>query len=273
MSSFIFNFAGDNNESETSDTKKTIWYESNEVIPKKQIEGWDEMIKYAKIFMCRDVTIGHITNIKLDETLGKDVNFAERCHSDLIPGKYEGGLKLWECTYDLVEYLEEHSEISFDGAKVLDLGCGIGILGIYSLLKGAKVTFQDYNKEIIENVTVPNVLLNTEEEDTEYSIDMCKFYSGDWESFNEKLEDNFDIILTSETIYNVDNYEKLVRLFENRISDNGIVLVAAKTCYFGVGGSVRQFEKAVSDSNLSCEVVWKNDSGIQREILKICKRS
>jgi hypothetical protein len=43
----------------------------------------------------------------------------------------------------------------------------------------------------------------------------CRFFSGDW----KKLEEHFvrqsrhayDIILTSETIYNIDNYQKLVR--------------------------------------------------------------
>lgn len=59
-----------------------------------------------------------------------------------------GGLKIWECTYDLVEYLEENSEVvNFHNLKALDLGCGAGILGIYAFLKGAFVTFQDYVSE------------------------------------------------------------------------------------------------------------------------------
>lgn len=102
---------------------------------------------------------------------------------------------------------------------------------------------------------------------------MCRFYSGDWASFNEKLESHvYDIILTAETIYNVSNYDKLITLFKQRISDNGAIYVAAKTCYFGVGGGVRQFETAVTDAGLVSEVVWKNNSGIQREILKISKK-
>ncbi|KAK2543127.1 hypothetical protein Q9966_002936 [Columba livia] len=28
-------------------------------------------------------------------------------HSDLIPGVYEGGLKIWECTFDLIDYFSE----------------------------------------------------------------------------------------------------------------------------------------------------------------------
>lgn len=59
--------------------------------------------------------------------------------TDIIPGVYEGGFTLWECTLDMLQYLEA---VSFDGMTVCDVGCGMGLLGIKSLLKGAKkVTF------------------------------------------------------------------------------------------------------------------------------------
>ena len=43
---------------------------------------------------------------------------------DLSSGKYEGGCVLWECSVDLISYLET---IEMDsGLRVLDLGCGQG---------------------------------------------------------------------------------------------------------------------------------------------------
>lgn len=36
------------------------------------------------------------------------------------------------------------SDINFLNKKVLDLGCGVGIIGIHCLLNGAEVYFQDY---------------------------------------------------------------------------------------------------------------------------------
>lgn len=81
----------------------------------------------------------------LDErNINSCVLTAESSHSDLLSGVYEGGLKVWECTFDLLNYLEGEG-VCFGGASVLDLGCGAGLLGIFALLKGAtSVVFQDY---------------------------------------------------------------------------------------------------------------------------------
>lgn len=69
-------------------------------------------------------------------------------HSDLLSGKYEGGLKTWECTKDLSTFLMteiiQKSKSKLKGKKILDLGCGSGILGIVCLINEADVTFQDY---------------------------------------------------------------------------------------------------------------------------------
>lgn len=56
---------------------------------------------------------------------------------------FSGGLKIWECTIDLINYLIDEN-ILFTYKNVLDLGCGTGLLGIYSMLKDAVVDFQDY---------------------------------------------------------------------------------------------------------------------------------
>jgi predicted nicotinamide N-methyase len=54
-----------------------------------------------------------------------------------------GGLKIWECTYDLGKYLLTEN-IAFNDKKVLDLGCGAGIIGLIALIQGSTVHFQDY---------------------------------------------------------------------------------------------------------------------------------
>lgn len=132
------------------------------------------------------------------------------------------------------------------------------------------------NKEVIKWVTIPNVLLNIEEEERSEEIKKCKFYSGDWESFDKLLPDieRYDYILTSETIYNPDNYTKITNILFNRLNTNGIAFVAAKTHYFGVGGGTRQFKTYLEKSNkFNIEICWSSKGGIQREILKVSKKS
>ncbi|CAH4027278.1 unnamed protein product [Pieris brassicae] len=278
MNSFKFNFNGTNEAVDVKENTEIEWLQCERVELTNQHNNLETIAKQAKMFMCGDVEIGHVFTNQLSIDIGQSkknaVELAEKEHSDLITGKYEGGLKIWECTYDLIEFLE-NNDINLESKQTLDLGCGTGILGIYSYLKNATVTFQDYNKEVLENITIPNVLLNIEDENSrESEIQKCNFFCGDWKAFNDFLsnDEKYDVILTSETIYNLNNYDKLINLFEQRLSNNGVIYVAAKTYYFGVGGGTRQFEKVIENSaTLTSEIVWKTTCGIQREIIKIYK--
>ncbi|KAG0284330.1 hypothetical protein BGZ96_011291 [Linnemannia gamsii] len=82
--------------------------------------------------------------------------------SDLVKGVYEGGLKTWECALDLVAYLADQKH-NYDGQKVLELGCGSALPGIYVLTQSntVQVDLQDYNDQVLKFVTLTNVLLNT----------------------------------------------------------------------------------------------------------------
>lgn len=128
---------------------------------------------------------------------------------------------------------------------------------------------------MLECLTIPNVLLNIEDEADQEEVKNCKFYCGDWGSFNDKLREKmlYDVIFTSETIYNPDNYYKLLQLLVQRLANNGIAYVAAKTHYFGVGGGTRQFEAEIEKSGmLKSEVCWKSENiGVQREILRVTR--
>lgn len=57
--------------------------------------------------------------------------------------EFIGGLKIWECTKDLIDFIIRE-QVYLNAKDVVDLGCGAGIVGIYSLLNGARVHFQDY---------------------------------------------------------------------------------------------------------------------------------
>ena len=191
-------------------------------------------------------------------------------HSDLEPGTYEGGLKVWECSEDLVRFLHS-SGMEMKGLKVLDLGCGAALPGLYCFSKGAEVWFNDYNEEVLKHITMPNTLLNVPDTPAK-----TRFFAGDWKSFEEitsselcEEEAKFDLILSSETIYNIENQEKLISIFKNCLKKSGQVLVAAKTVYFGVGGGIRQFEGLLSRNSLKFETLKAFDEGVNREIVSV----
>jgi len=190
--------------------------------------------------------------------------------SDLVAGTYEGGLKVWECSEDLTRFLHG-SPLDMAGLKVLDLGCGAALPGLYCFSKGAEVWFNDYNEEVLKHITMPNTLLNVPKNPAK-----TRFFAGDWESFEGIVspemfgeEGKFDLILTSETIYNTSNQHKLISIFKNLLKKNGQVLVAAKTVYFGVGGGLRQFEGMLSQNGLNFATVKAFDEGVNREIVSV----
>ncbi|XP_015201712.2 histidine protein methyltransferase 1 homolog [Lepisosteus oculatus] len=214
-------------------------------------------------------------------------------HSDLIAGVYEGGLRIWECTFDLLGYLESEG-VTFSGKKVLDLGCGAGLLGILALKRGAQeVHFQDYNSTVIEALTLPNVLLNIEEEEeegegkssspspkrratglqTRAELARCRFFSGDWASFLTLLLSSgpppkYDMILTSETIYNTASYPALHAVLSQLLAPVGQVYLATKAHYFGVGGGLHLFQSYVEEKNIfSVKRVKDVEQGLQRHVV------
>jgi len=201
-----------------------------------------------------------------------DLTPALSSSTDLVSGVYEGGLKIWECSEDLAHFLHDTKGDKLAGMKVLELGCGAALPGVYCFRERSSVWFSDYNEDVINEVTIPNTLLNVPSDPLE-----TRFFSGDWGTLETNIlekeikneNEKFDLILTSETIYNVENQSKLVSIFHNFIKRGGEVLVAAKTFYFGVGGGVKQFEKLAKKSGLNVETVKKYEEGVKREILRI----
>lgn len=260
-----------NDYKKNDDTKKSTinWIPASKVeISELQIEKYYESNDYTEYLIFPDCKLKLIRSEKALHDLQKEncsnIIEAEIQHSDLIPAKYEGGLKIWECSYDLGQYLSENN-IEFQNKFVLDLGCGTGIIGLIALLKNSIVHFQDYNIEIIKTVTIPNVMLNFE--DRKNILKKCQFFCGDWESFTKLCNDEkefigYDLIFTSETIYNPNNHKKLYEVFKQKLNQNGVGFIAGKSYYFGVGGGMRQFENLIiEDGIFDVKIVWKSKEG------------
>ncbi|XP_058033341.1 histidine protein methyltransferase 1 homolog [Ahaetulla prasina] len=241
-------------------------------------------INYANIYVVETALPGNYV---------KENTMSNTSQSDLITGVYEGGLKIWECTFDLLDYLSE-ADIQFAQKSVLDLGCGAGLLGIVAIKGNAKeVHFQDYNSSVIEGITMPNILANSQdddgEEDTQLHLNQsrkkdftqdflskCKFFSGEWSEFTTFILNNtkslvkYDLILTSETIYNPNYYEAFHDALSSLLARKGTIFLASKAHYFGCGGGVHLFTNFIEKKNVfKSQVVKVIEKGLNRFIIEL----
>ena len=191
-----------------------------------------------------------LSNIKLNymhsnNSIIKTTNVPE--NTDLISGKYEGGIKIWECDEDLLQFLPSIYEDNWKNKNILDMGCGHGIPGIYLLIKGInEICFQDFNKEVLEQITSSYIgqLKNNYKLDYENKVN---YVDGDWGDF--KYNKKFDVIISGDTLYNNTNYDKIYNLLINYLNKDGVAYFASKRFYFGVGGGSSEFKKYIIDRN------------------------
>jgi len=241
------------------------------ILSEDSLKCTTEAISLLRIgdFELKYVLVDSIKMTTEDETFSQ----ISTLETDLIPGKYEGGLKIWECSIDLANYVSEHTCFK-SGDTVLELGCGAGLPGLIAYLKGASVTFQDYNTEVLKHSTIPNTVLNTTPNEVSTIPEICHYLYGDWGSIHEKYYCNqvsqtkYDFILTSETIYEKENQKKLLELMKSALKPGGTIYLAAKIFYFGVGGGITDFEALVnSDKTFEISSVHRITGGVERQIL------
>ena len=226
--------------------------------------------KTRKIEFSNDKSLSNISlnYIHFNNSLIKSTNVPE--NTDLISGKYEGGIKIWECDKDLLEFLPSIYNDSWKNKNILDMGCGHGLPGIYLLLKGInEICFQDFNKEVLDNIT--KNYINQLKENLGLNFEnKIKFVDGDWGMF--QYDKKFDIIISGDTLYNNQNYEKIYNLIKNNLNKDGEAYFASKRFYFGVGGGSSEFKQFIIDRNeFKISQVKQIKDGINniRVILKI----
>ncbi|AGO11547.1 AaceriADL242Wp [[Ashbya] aceris (nom. inval.)] len=251
-------------------------------------------------------------------------------NEDVRKNVYEGGLKSWECSLDLVDFLSSQGPKSWP--RVAELGCGTALPSQYIFSQylrqeshlGLRLLLSDYNESVLRLATLPNLIIawakqvlsqeqwaalqQTRDENIAIMEDELQltqellsafrddlkqknielyFISGTWSrSFLDLLKEigwtpsPELLLLTSETIYQPETLPVIAELLLELISESlrgGYpfkAYTAAKDIYFGVGGSVAEFEQYVSsktrERSLPLQLTThKVNAGLKRSIVAI----
>ena len=90
----------------------------------------------------------------------------------------------------------------------------------------ALVTFQDFNASVVGEITPKAVQANLDHFGAPDNFQNATFISGDWGNLTQECSgietDRFDLILTADTIYNTDYFQKLYEYIRANLSKEGV---------------------------------------------------
>lgn len=160
-----------------------------------------------------------------------------------------------------------------------------------------RIYLQDYNEHVIKLFTIPTILFNELPSSSFESLDEFKknfqeiiepsynFMFGDWQLVRKSfLSKNiqFDLIVTSETIYDERNYLSLLDLFTSCLRQpNAQILIGSKSHYFGIGGGTHYFLDYLEEEyplrrgkrpkipKLEAEIADEIDDNLLRHIIQL----
>mmetsp|Transcript_17227 Transcript_17227/g.25848 ORF Transcript_17227/g.25848 Transcript_17227/m.25848 type:complete len:271 (-) Transcript_17227:117-929(-) len=132
-----------------------------------------------------------------------------------------GGV-VWTATIQFSKYLEKRNKNknpSFAGIRILELGCGTGMVGIIAASLGADVTLTDLPKIYLR--AAKNIERNKKAiEEAGGKARACEFTWGDRKAvLVAKDAPPFDIILASEVIYTKESGELFLDAMQHIFSD------------------------------------------------------
>ncbi len=124
--------------------------------------------------------------------------------------------KIWEASILLAAYLV--AQPVMPGRKILEIGTGLGVSGLFAAACGHDVTLSDHKKEIIRFIRA-NTLLN--------KLDNVPVINVDWtKPTSNQL---YDWIVGSEVVYHRSTYDSLVQFLNQSLKPNGTIFLAKST--------------------------------------------
>jgi 2-polyprenyl-3-methyl-5-hydroxy-6-metoxy-1,4-benzoquinol methylase len=124
--------------------------------------------------------------------------------------------KIWEASIVLAAYLAAQPVLP--GRKILEIGTGLGVSGLFAAACGHEVTLSDHTAPILRFIRA-NVLLN--------NLENVPIINVDWRK--PAGEERYDWIIGAEVIYHRPTYDDLVRFLLQRLKPHGTIFLAKST--------------------------------------------
>lgn len=120
---------------------------------------------------------------------------------------------LWPAAISLSEHFWEN--VDFSGLRVLELGAGLGLVGIVAAAKGADLVQTDFIPESLQ-LAKENAEIN--------GINNISCVLADWRRF--PLKEKFDWIIGSDILYEPKLHPFLERIFTDNLKPGGTIAIA-----------------------------------------------
>jgi len=139
-------------------------------------------------------------------------------------------IKIWEASIILADYL---AGLRVEPEKrFLEIGCGVGLVGIVASAFGHHVTATEYNPDAL-NFAHANALLN--------KASNIVITEMNWNK--PQLQGSFDTIIGSEIIYKKSDFQPILNLFRTYLKDGGEIILAE-----GIRKTSMEFMRQMGDS-------------------------
>ena len=160
--------------------------------------------------------------------------------------------------------------INLEGAKVLELGCGSGIISLFASSKGALVTASDINHIALEML---------EKASSKNKLPVYTLYSNLFDSIKEK---QFDYIIINPPYYpktakndreqawfcgeNFEYFEKLFKQLPSHIENTKVFMILSEDC------DLKRISNIAFKNKLKLKITLEKTGMLEKNfIYKICK--
>ena len=121
--------------------------------------------------------------------------------------------KVWEASFVLANFLGRQPVTA--GRRILEIGAGIGVVGIYAALCGHEVEITDNNNDALLFARA-NALLN--------GCPQVSVRNLDWRT--PDLSRPYDMIVGADVVYDRSSYGDLIAFFKEALAPDGMIFLA-----------------------------------------------